>query len=101
MLQKARPVAQVLAAPETKPELKQKLITVADILVFAEQELRLPAKGQYGRYSDLGRRHAVWVVFAAPEFSVEPETWCYPLVGKLAYRGFFKESLAQQEAAQL
>ena len=101
MLRKARPVKVVLAGPETKPKLKQKLTTVADILTFAEKELHLPAEGQYERYTDLGRRHAVWVVFAAPEFSVEPKTWSYPLIGSLAYRGFFSESLAQQEADKL
>ncbi|MEQ1751964.1 MAG: aminopeptidase [Prosthecobacter sp.] len=101
MLRKARPVMQVLADPKTKPKLKDKLTTVAHILAFAEKELHLPAEGQYRRYTDLGRSHAVWVVFAAPEFSVEPKKWSYPLVGKLAYRGFFKEASALHEADQL
>ena len=101
MLRKARPVAEVMADPKTKPVLKQKLDTVADILRFAEQELQLPARGQYGRYANLGRRYAVWVVFAAPEFSIEPKTWCYPMLGRLAYRGFFEEKLALQEAEEL
>ncbi len=101
MLRKARPVAEVMADPKSKPLLKQKLSTVDDILDFAEKELHLPAKGQYRRYANLGRRHAVWVVFAAPEFSVEPKTWSYPLLGKLAYRGFFQEALANAEADKL
>jgi len=101
MLRKARPVAEVMADPKSKPLLKQKLSTVDDILEFAEKELHLPAKGQYRRYANLGRRHAVWVVFAAPEFSVEPKTWSYPLLGKLGYRGFFQESLANAEADKL
>jgi predicted aminopeptidase len=101
MMQKAQPVARVIVSPKTKPLLKQKLATVSDILSFAATEMHLPAKGQYDRYSDLGRSHVVWVVFAAPEFSVAPKTWRYPFLGKLAYRGFFKESLALQEAAKL
>ncbi len=101
MLRRAKPVAEVLADPKSKPLLKQKLTTVEDILDFAEKELHLPAKGQYRRYANLGRRHAVWVVFAAPEFSVEPKTWSYPLLGKLAYRGFFEEKLATAEADKL
>jgi predicted aminopeptidase len=101
MLRKARPVAEVMADPKSEPPLKQKLATVDDILDFAEKELHLPAKGQYRRYANLGRRHAVWVVFAAPEFSVEPKTWSYPLLGNLAYRGFFQESLANAEADKL
>jgi len=101
MLRKARPVAEVMADSKSKPLLKQKLSTVDDILDFAEKELHLPAKGQYRRYANLGRRHAVWVVFVAPEFSVEPKTWSYPLLGKLAYRGFFEEKLATTEADKL
>jgi len=101
MMQKAQPVARVIVSSKTKPLLKQKLATVSDILSFAATEMHLPAKGQYDRYSDLGRSHVVWVVFAAPEFSVAPKTWHYPFLGSLAYRGFFKESFAQQEAAKL
>lgn len=101
MMRKARPVADVQADARTKPALRASLKTVSQILNYAEHELRLPAKGQYGRYADLGRRYAVWVVFAAPEFSVEPKTWSYPLIGKLAYRGFFQESLAKAEAEKL
>jgi predicted aminopeptidase len=101
MMSKARPVAEVLKDPKTKPILKECLLSVAHILRYAEDELRLPAEGQYSRYADLGRRYAVWVVFAAPEFSVEPKTWNYPLIGQLAYRGFFQEALAKAEAENL
>lgn len=100
MSRKTRPVADVLADPASKPLLKEKLATTRDILAFAEKELGLPAKGQYERYANLGRRHAVWVVFAAPEFSVEPKRWWYPLIGSLKYRGYFKEELAERHARQ-
>lgn len=101
MLRKARPVAEVMADPDCKPLLKEKLSTVGHILDYAARELHLPAEGQYRRYANLGRKHAVWVVFAAPEFSVEPKTWRYPLLGRLAYRGFFEERLAEAEASRL
>jgi predicted aminopeptidase len=40
-------------------------------------------------------------VVAAPEFSVEPKLWCYPIVGCVAYRGYFAESNARNFAAAL
>lgn len=98
MSRKSRPVAEVLTDPTSKPLLKEKLTTAQDILAFAQSDLHLPAKGQYERYANLGRRHAVWVVFAAPEFSVEPKRWWYPLIGSLKYRGYFQEEPAKQEA---
>ena len=101
IIRKARPVDQLVKSPAIQPRLKQKLTTVTDILSFAEAEIHLPAKGQYDLYADLGCHHLVWVVFAAPEFSITPKQWSYPLLGNLAYRGYFKQSLAQQEADKL
>lgn len=98
---KARPVEEFLKDPNSKPKLKEKLTTVGDIRAFAETDLKLPAKGQYETYANLGRPYAVWVIFAAPEFSVEALHWWYPLVGSVKYRGFFTEAMAQAEADRL
>jgi predicted aminopeptidase len=43
----------------------------------------------------------VWNVVAAPEFSVDPKEWCYPIVGCVAYRGYFNEQRARRFAAGL
>jgi len=61
--------------------------------------LELPDNGSYRSYADVGRSYVVWNVVAAPEFSVEPKTWCYPIVGCVAYRGYFVEVRARQFAA--
>lgn len=101
IMRKARPVAEVLADPTSPPKVKEKLTTVNGMLDYAEDILKLPAEGQYRKYANLGRRHVVWVVFAAPEFSLQARQWWYPLVGTVKYRGFFEESLAQAEAEKL
>lgn len=98
---KARPVAEVKSDPATQPVLRKKLETVEDILAFANSDLALPTEDQYDRYTNLGRRYVVWVIYAAPEFSTEAKRWWYPLVGNLKYRGFFKEELAAKEAEKL
>ena len=36
-----------------------------------------------------------------PEFSLEPKTWWYPLVGSLDYRGYFSKDGAQKYGARL
>ena len=38
---------------------------------------------------------------AAPEFSLNPRRWCYPIVGCVAYRGYFHETKARSYAAKL
>lgn len=100
-LMRARePVDAVLADPDTSPELRLKLELAGTALAFAEDQLLLPANGSYTEYADLERRYIVWNVFAAPEFSLEPQTWCFPVVGCLAYRGYFHETAAHEFAAK-
>jgi predicted aminopeptidase len=101
MLGAAKPIAEVTSDPSTKPELKRQLKLVEKMRGFAKEELKFPVGGQFGSYSDLHRPFAVWVVYAAPEFSVEAKTWWYPLVGTLKYRGFFKKEEAQAEVNRL
>ena len=81
--------------------MKQKLTVVEEARRFAGAQLELPANREYTRYTDLGRRYVSWVLFAAPEFSVEAKTWWYPFVGSLKYRGYFAEKAARDEAQRL
>ena len=101
ILIKARPISEVIAKDEAPERIRRKLALVQELRQFAKQNLDLPADRQYGRYTDLKRRYVVWVVYAAPEFSVEGKTWQYPMVGTLEYRGFFSKSAADEEAAKL
>jgi predicted aminopeptidase len=61
----------------------------------------LPVEGQYSHYVNLERDHVVWNVFAAPELSLEPKTWCYPFAGCSAYRGYFSQQKAREYAVAL
>jgi predicted aminopeptidase len=101
ILAKREPIETVLARADTRPSLREKLQLVLDIRQFAERELQLKTDGHYAKYADLGRRYVVWNVYAAPEFSLEPKKWWYPVVGSLKYRGFFSEKDAQECGARL
>jgi predicted aminopeptidase len=101
MLHRARPIDQVLADQTSSDPLRRKLRLVQTLRTYAHETLHLPLDGQFANYADLERKHAVWVVFAAPADSVEAHTWWYPLVGRLKYRGFFTEAAAEAEAARL
>jgi predicted aminopeptidase len=91
ILRKSRPSRQVVADPETSPAVRSQLVTVESIRKFASDFLSLPGGESYGKYADLGRKHVVWVLYAAPEFSLKPKTWHYLAVGKMDYRGYFRE----------
>jgi predicted aminopeptidase len=91
MVLKAKPVEKLIADPATSPALAKQLRFTVELRRYAHDRIGLPAEKQYATYADLGRRHAVWVVYAAPEFSLQPVKWTYPIVGQLDYRGFFNE----------
>ena len=100
LIARARPIADVIAATPD-PALKARLARAQAIRAFASRELALPDNRSYTNYADLGRPYAVWNVFAAPELSLSPRQWCFPIAGCVAYRGYFAESDARAEAARL
>lgn len=101
ILNKREPIRQVLAQPDAPEKLKQKLKLVLEIRKFAKDELSLPAKDQYLSFVDLKRPFAVYNVYATPEFSFSPRTWCYPIIGCAVYRGYFSKENAFDYADQL
>jgi predicted aminopeptidase len=101
ILRKRQPIAEVMAAAQTGSDLRSRLQRILAIRQFARTELSLPVKNHYLTYTDLGRPYVVWNTFAAPEFSLDPVTWWYPLIGSAAYRGFFSEEEAYRQAAEL
>jgi predicted aminopeptidase len=100
-MQAARPVSQWLADEKASPVLKQRLRLSQQIRQFSVTELHLPDNDSYRRVADFKRRAVVWNVVAAPAFSLALHTWCFPVVGCVAYRGYYAEADALAEAAEL
>jgi predicted aminopeptidase len=99
MNRRREPIEEVIARPETDDVLRRRLELAVRAREFAMSELGLPDNGSYRTFADLGRRYATWNLFAAPEFSVEPKRWCFPVAGCVSYRGYFDEQRAAREAA--
>lgn len=94
------PIADVIADPETPEAVRDRLRVALAAREFAVTELGLPDNGSYTRYVQLDRAAVVYNVFAAPEFSLQPETWCFPVAGCVVYRGYFARERAEHEAAR-
>jgi len=101
VLRHRQPIDDVISDPATPPELAARLVKLQAARRFASDELLLPDNDSYTTYADIGRGYVVWNVIAAPEFSLEPETWCYLMVGCVAYRGYFSEDKAVRYAHTL
>lgn len=101
LLGAARPVQDVLADPATPQALKDRLALTQRIRDYAVTALHLPDNDSYRRYADLQRPAAVWNVAAAPELDLTLTTWCFPVVGCVAYRGYYDRDQAERYAGQL
>jgi predicted aminopeptidase len=101
ILNAREPIRRVLADPGTDPALRARLEEVRAAREFAWRELGLPNNRSYTSYADLKREFVVWSVVATPEFSVQPREWCFPIVGCVAYRGYFREASARRFAERL
>ncbi len=101
ILMKRQPISEIMANPESPEFIRKRLTFILSVQEFAENDLQLPVNNHYLTYVDLKRPFVVWNVFAAPEFSLTPKTWCYPVAGCAAYRGYFAETNARQYADRL
>jgi predicted aminopeptidase len=93
------PIAELIKDPATDPKLKAQLELVLKIRQFAAQELKLRPDGSYLKYADLHRSFVAWNVSVAPQLSLEPKTWWFPIVGSVSYIGYFSEAGARHYAA--
>jgi predicted aminopeptidase len=101
LMQARQPIARVLARPDTSATLRTTLEQAVRIRDFASRELGLPDNASYRSYAEIHRPYVVWNVVAAPALSVRPRSWCFPVAGCVAYRGYFSERSAQAFAARL
>jgi predicted aminopeptidase len=96
-----KPIEKLLTDTQTPAPLTERFKLVQELHAFAKEHLKLPANGHYRKYVDVHRPYVVWNVEAAPEFSLQPKTWWYPLVGSLSYRGYFSNAGATNYAKYL
>ncbi|MFK7732109.1 MAG: aminopeptidase [Pseudomonadales bacterium] len=105
LLAKRQNIDRLLQRSDLDEDLRAQLLTVENLTNFAKQQLHLPVGKTFSSYVDLQRdasqNYVVWNVFAAPEFSVEPHYWCYPIAGCAQYRGYFNAEAAESYANKL
>ncbi|SDK37418.1 aminopeptidase [Microbulbifer yueqingensis] len=96
-----QPLERVIDADDTDVALQERLRLVQAIRGYASGELKLPVGDAYGAYVKLASDYPLWNVLAAPEFSLEPKRWCYPVAGCASYRGYFDREDAVAKGRQL
>ena len=94
-------IDELVSSRNIPEDLKHKFEDIERIKNFAEVNLGLPVGDNYSSYVDVERDYLVWNVFAAPEFSTKPSTWCYPFAGCVSYRGYFSKDRALRYAKNM
>ncbi|PKL76558.1 MAG: hypothetical protein CVV27_09640, partial [Candidatus Melainabacteria bacterium HGW-Melainabacteria-1] len=101
LLSQGEPVADLLAQPDTPAELKRQLKLVAEVKAFAEGELGLKATRNYETYLDLKRDYLVMVLTGSPPLKMTSETWWFPIVGTVPYKGYFDKTMGLADQKKL
>jgi len=94
-------IGKLIRDPSTPAPLRAKLTQASAIRRFASEKLAEPDNSSYRTYVDIGRDNVTYAVFAAPQFSLAPVTWCFPVFGCVPYKGYFSPKSAVESAADL
>jgi predicted aminopeptidase len=96
-----RPITEVLARPNLDAATRQKLEMVLRVRQFVEYDLGFTTGGSYQTVTEIAKPPIVYVVTAVPRTKLEPYTWWFPIIGSVAYKGYFDQGEAKQEAQKL
>ena len=101
LLRSRQSVQALIEDPSQDAGLRRRLAEAQEARAFASAKLGLPDNGSYRVYADIHRPYVVWNLFATDEFSLQPETHCFPIAGCVAYRGYYQLGRARGAAALL
>lgn len=101
LLDRRRPIRDVLRDTTTSPELRNKLRLVLDARDYAERSLGLDADDAFTSYAPVESDTLLLVVSAAPRFRLAWKTWWFPIVGTVPYKGYFDFREARRAADRL
>jgi predicted aminopeptidase len=96
-----RPIEDILQRADLDAAMREKLQLVLRVRQFAKDELGFNVGGSYSSLAEVTTPPIAHVVTAAPRTRLEPYTWWFPIVGSVAYKGYFDEAAARQEAQYL
>jgi len=95
-----RTIEEVLIDPDTTPIERERLRLVKDVRGYAI-EMGLDPGCSFTKYVKLDQKVLAWVLVASRRESFSLNTWWFPIVGTVPYKGFFELEDAQSEAKTL
>ena len=92
------PVNEYIKRSGLSKEELDKIRLIDEIIRFAVDDIGLDDHGAYRTIYDQKNRPLLYLVTAAPEFSLSPYRWNFPVAGSFSYLGFFDLEDARKEA---
>ncbi|NDG85231.1 MAG: hypothetical protein EBX52_09390, partial [Proteobacteria bacterium] len=88
LLNRGRPVTDVMSDVRTDPALSELLAKIPAIKAFGESNGLKPTPN-YREYVELGQDAVVYVVTVSEPLAFKPEVFRFPIVGSFSYLGWF------------
>ena len=101
LLLKRQSVSEIMAQSDTSNEIKNKLLFVDSVKQFAFKELGFSENNNYTTYVELSGKQVLWTISASEKYSLIPFYWKYPILGEMAYKGYFDSLKLAEESKSL
>src|SRR3954454_24056281 len=101
ILARRRPITEMVADSTTSATVRQKLLVVLAARAFASDSVALNARQSFTTFSRLEHDTLVLVLSAAYRDRLEADSWWFPIVGRVPYKGFFDFGAAKSAARKL
>ncbi len=101
LLNGAVPIEEALDTEPFTPDQRDKLLLVARIKAFGEEDLGLSVTNNYETVYPHSGRNPIYMLSASKRDCFALKTWWFPIVGELPYLGFFDLKEAEDERQRL
>lgn len=101
LLARQRPVEEVLQSNTLSDKEQKKIGLILDVRTFAMEQLGMDASDSYTTFVQVNGPYVSYNLSAAPKDKLQPYIWRFPIVGRLPYKGFFKQEKALREQHKL
>jgi len=94
ILNRRQKIEEAIEKGKISAEQKKKLELVLEVRKYAIEKLKLKESKSYTKYVDLERDFVAYNLVVCPKDRLDPYTWWFPFVGRVAYLGFFDKDYA-------
>ena len=94
IINRRQKIEEAIQKGKVSAEQKKKLELVLEVRTYAIEKLKLKASQSYTKYVDLKRDSVAYNLVVCPKDGLNPYTWWFPFVGRVAYLGFFDKEYA-------